>query len=135
MITNRMFLGVGVEDLRLLPGLQGVVDQSGQHHVVVEVGVVRVLVQVDRVEEDPQPVRGEPREGVPEGYTVALGASRGQERRLYEGGLAGVPLGERGGLQEDVPSLQAAMVVMVMSGASDPEGIVPFAGPPPDEIS
>ena len=130
-----MFLGVGVEDLRLLPGLQGVVDQGGQHHVVVEVGVVRVLVKVDRVEEDPQPVGGEAGQRVPEGHAVALGASGGEERRLYEGGLAGVSLGEGGGLQEDVPALQAVVVVMVMSGAADPEGIVALAGPPPEEIN
>ena len=62
----RVFLGVSVEDLRLLPGVQGVVDQGGQHHVVVEVGAVGVLVQVDRVQEDPQSVGGEARDGVPE---------------------------------------------------------------------
>ena len=61
-----MCLGVSVEDLRLLPGVQGVVDQGGQHHVVVEVRAGGVLVQVDRVQEDPQSVGGEARDGVPE---------------------------------------------------------------------
>ena len=61
-----MFLRVSVENLGLFPGVQSVVDQGGQHNVVVEVGAFGVLVQVDRVQEDPQSVGGEARDGVPE---------------------------------------------------------------------
>ena len=52
-----MLLRVGVEDLGLLPGVERVVDEGGQHHVVVEVGAVGLLVQVDRVQQHPQSVR------------------------------------------------------------------------------
>ena len=51
-----MFLRIGVENLGLLPGVQRVVDQGGEHHVVVEVGAVGLLVQVDRVQQHPQSV-------------------------------------------------------------------------------
>ena len=54
--SYRVLLGVGVEDLRLLPVVQGVVDQGGEDHVVVEVGGVRVRVEVDGVQEDAEPV-------------------------------------------------------------------------------
>ena len=53
----RVFLRIGIENLGLLPGVQRVVDQGGEHHVVVEVGAVGLLVQVDRVQQHPQSVR------------------------------------------------------------------------------
>ena len=68
----RVFLRIGVENLGLLPGVQSVVYQGGQHHVVVEVGAVRVLVQVDGMEQDPQSVGREAGDGVPEGDAVTL---------------------------------------------------------------
>ena len=54
--SYRVLLGIGVEDLRLLPVVQGVVDQGGEDHVVVKVGGVRVRVKVDGVQEDAEPV-------------------------------------------------------------------------------
>ena len=62
----RVFLRISIENLSFLPGVESVVDQGGQHHVVVEVGACRVLVQVDRVEQDPQSVSREAGDGVPE---------------------------------------------------------------------
>ena len=50
-----MLLWVCVEHLGLLPVIQGVVYQSGQHHVIVKVWGVRVCVKIDRVKEDSEP--------------------------------------------------------------------------------
>ena len=50
-----MLLWVCVEHLSLLPVIQGVVYQSGQHHVIVKVWGVRVCVKIDRVKEDSEP--------------------------------------------------------------------------------
>ena len=53
--THRVLLGVGVEHLRLLPVVQRVVNQRGQHHVIIEVRGVRVSVEIHRVQEDAEP--------------------------------------------------------------------------------
>ena len=133
--SYRVLLGIRVQNLRLFPGVESVVDKRGQHHVVVEVRIIGVLVQVDRVEQDPEPVRRQAGDGVPERDAVSLGPRGGQQGRLYQSGLpgvAGLALGQRGSLQENVSSLQAGVVVMVVSGSSDPKGVVPLAGSPPE---
>ena len=51
LFAHRVLLGVGVEHLGLLPVVQGVVNQRGQHHVVVEVRGVWVRVKIHGVQE------------------------------------------------------------------------------------
>ena len=60
--THRVLLRVGVEHLRLLPVVQGVVNQRGQHHVVIEVRSVRVSVKIDRFSQlsEPEFIPSEP---------------------------------------------------------------------------
>ena len=53
--AHRVLLGVGVQHLGLLPVVQGVIYQSGQHHVIIEVGGVRVSVKIDGVKKDTEP--------------------------------------------------------------------------------
>ena len=60
-----------------------IVDMS--HHVVVEVGRVGVGVQVDRVEQHAQPVRGQARDRVAEGHAVALTTQKylGRDMKIF----------------------------------------------------